>query len=164
MVVHPSARVCTNTNTVGEQITATLADPVSGTNGVTIPAGSKVTMTIAALKRSENMKDPITMTLDVNSVTVGGTTYPVNASVTHEDIERVRDEPTEKDVQKVVGGAVIGAVAGKIIGKSAKGAVVGGAAGAAAGAGVAAATANYQGCIAQGSNVTIKLNSSLAIR
>ena len=119
--------------------------------------------TIARLKRSENSRDPIRMTLRVRSVSFGGKTYPLKATVTHENIERVRNEPKSKDVQKVVGGAVIGAVAGRIIGRSTKGAVIGGAAGAATGAGVAAATANYEGCIARGSNVTVRLSAPVTI-
>ena len=65
-------------------------------------------------------------------------------------VDRVKDQPTGKDVQKVGIGAVAGAIAGRIIGKSTKATVIGGAVGAAAGAATAAATANYQGCIQSG--------------
>ncbi|MDE3152432.1 MAG: hypothetical protein KGL93_09335 [Gemmatimonadota bacterium] len=164
LVLHPSAKVCTNTNKVGEELKATVADAVQGTNGVSIPAGAIVTLKITALKRSENSKDPIDMGFNPVSVEFGGHTYALNATVTEEKIDRIRNEPKEKDVQKVVGGAVLGAIAGKLIGKSTKGAVVGAATGAAAGAGVAAATANYEGCIAQGSNMTIKLASPVTIQ
>lgn len=164
LVLHPSAKVCTNTNKVGEEVKATVADAVQGTNGVSIPAGAIVTLRITALKRSENSKDPIDMGFNPVSVEFGGHSYALNATVTEEKIDRIRNEPKEKDVQKVVGGAVLGAIAGKLIGKSTKGAVVGAATGAAAGAGVAAATANYEGCIEQGSNMTIKLASPVTIQ
>lgn len=164
LVLHPSARVCTDSNKVGEIVTATVADPVTGTNGVTVPAGAVVRLKIVALKRSENVKDPINMDFEPQSVEFGGHTYALSAKVTEEKIDRIRNEPTSKDVQKVVGGAVVGAIAGKLIGKSTKGAVVGAAAGAAAGAGVAAATANYEGCIAQGSNMTVQLTAPLVIK
>ncbi|MDE3128646.1 MAG: hypothetical protein KGL38_11610 [Gemmatimonadota bacterium] len=164
LVIHPSERVCTNTHKVGQIVSATVADPVDGTNGVRIPAGAVVKLEIVALKRSENVKDPIDMGFKVQSVTFDGRTYEMAAAVTKETIERVRNEPKEKDVQKVVGGAVIGAIAGKILGKSDKGAVVGAAAGAAAGAGVAATTANYEGCIAQGSDMLVKLTAPVIIR
>ncbi len=163
LVLHPSEKVCTNTHKVGDTLTATLADAVPATNGKSIPAGATVTLKITALKRSENTKDPIDMGFDPVSVTFGGQTYAMSATVTDEKIDRVRNEPKSKDVQKVATGAVIGAIAGKLIGKSTKGAVVGAAAGAAAGAGVAATTANYEGCIAQGSDMTIKLNSAITI-
>ncbi|HVZ78173.1 MAG TPA: hypothetical protein VG818_09365 [Gemmatimonadaceae bacterium] len=164
LVLHPSEKVCTNTHKIGDHVTATVAEAVSGTNGVSIPAGATVSMTITHLKRSENARDPIDMGFEVNSVAFGGHTYPMSATVESEQIDKVRNEPKEKDVQKVVGGAVVGAIAGKLLGKDTKGAVVGAAAGAAAGAGVAAATANYEGCIAQGSNMTVKLNSAVQVQ
>lgn len=164
LILHPSEKVCTNTHKVGDVVETTVADAVQGTNGLSIPAGAIVKMTITALKRSENVKDPIDMGFRVESVAFGGHTYAMSATVTNETIDRVRNEPTSKDVQKVVGGALVGAIAGKLIGKSTKGAVVGGAAGAAAGAGVAATTANFEGCIAQGSNMTVKLTAPVTIR
>ena len=164
LVLNNSSRVCTNTNKVGDKITATVSEPVTGTNGAVIPAGATVTMTVTQLKRSENSNDKIIMEFEVNSVSFGGHTYPIEAAVQEASIDRVRNEPKSKDVQKVATGAVIGAIAGKIIGKSTKGAVIGGAAGAAAGAATAAATANYEGCIAQGGRIVVQLSSAAQIR
>jgi hypothetical protein len=162
--LHASDKVCTNTNAVGDHVTATLDGAVSGSNGAAIPSGATVNMTVTQLKRSENSNDPIVIQFAVNSVTFGGRTYPLDASVTSASIDRIRDESKGKDVQKVAVGAVAGAIAGKLIGKSTKGAVIGGAAGAAAGAGVAAATANYQGCIPSGGAIVVKLNSPAMVR
>jgi hypothetical protein len=162
--LHSSDKICTNTNAVGDHVTATLDGAVSGTNGATIPSGATVNMTVTQLKRSENSNDPIVIQFAVNSVTFGGKTYPLDASVTSASIDRVRDESRAKDVQKVGIGAVAGAIAGKLIGKSTKGAVIGGAAGAAAGAGIAAATANYQGCVPSGGSIVVKLNSSATVK
>ncbi|HVA57344.1 MAG: hypothetical protein WBQ26_04970 [Gemmatimonadaceae bacterium] len=164
LLLHPSQKVCTNTNKVGDVVQATVAAAVPGSNGVSIPAGAVVRLTITALKRSENVKDPIDMGFRVESVTFAGQTYAMSATVTAEAIDHVRNEPTSKDVQKVVGGALVGAIAGKLIGKSTTGAVVGGAAGAAAGAGVAATTANFEGCIAEGSDMTVKLTAPVVIK
>lgn len=157
-------KVCTNTNQVGDHITATVQNAVTGTNGVVIPAGAIVDMTATELKRSENARDPVHMYFQVNSVSFGGNTYPLDATVTESAIDKIRDEPTSKDVQKVAAGAVIGGIAGKLIGKSTKGAVVGAAAGAAAGGAAAVATANYQGCIATGGAMKIKLNSPATVK
>ena len=164
LVLNNSSRVCTNTNKVGDKITATVSEPVTGTNGAVIPAGATVTLTVTQLKRSENSNDKIVMEFEVNSVSFNGHTYPIEATVQEASIDRVRNEPKSKDVQKVATGAVIGAIAGKIIGKSTKGAVIGGAAGAAAGAATAAATANYEGCIAQGARIVVQLSSAAQIR
>jgi hypothetical protein len=162
--LHAGDKVCTNTNAVGDHVTATLDGAVSGTNGATIPSGATVNMTVTQLKRSENSNDPIVIQFAVNSVSFGGKTYPLDASVQSASIDRIRDESKGKDVQKVAVGAVAGAIAGKLIGRSTKGAIIGGAAGAATGAGVAAATANYQGCIPSGGSIVVKLNSAATVK
>jgi len=161
---HANSRICTNTNAVGDHVTATVENAVSGSNGAMIPAGATVNMTVTQLKRSENSNDPIVMEFAVNSVTFNGHTYPIEATVASAAVDRIKDQPQSKDVQKVAIGAVAGAIAGKIIGKSTKGAVIGGAAGAAAGAATAAATANYQGCISSGGNIVVKLTSAATVR
>jgi len=159
-----NARVCTNTYQVGQTFTASLANAVSGSNGATIPAGANVTLEVTQLKRSENINDKIVMEFAVKSVAFGGRTYAVNGNVASADVERVRNQPKSKDVQKVVGGAVIGAIAGQILGKNTKSTVVGAAAGAAAGAGTAAATANYEGCVPDGGAIVVNLDAPLQVR
>jgi hypothetical protein len=164
LTTHSNSRICTNTNAVGDHVTATVENTVAGSNGAVIPAGATVNMTVTQLKRSENSNDPIVMEFAVNSVTFNGHTYPIEATVASAAVDRVKDQPQSKDVQKVAIGAVAGAIAGKIIGKSTKGAVIGGAAGAAAGAATAAATANYQGCISSGGSIVVKLTSAATVR
>lgn len=160
----PSQTVCTNTIKVGDRVTATTQNAVSGTNGAVIPAGATVTMTATTLKRSENANDPIVMEFAVNSVTFGGKTYPIEGTVTQASVDRVKDQPQSKDVQKVAVGAAVGAIAGRILGHSTKATVIGGAAGAAAGAAAASATANYQGCVPSGGSITVKLTSAATVR
>src|SRR5512146_359256 len=139
LTTHSNAKVCTNTNAVGDHVTATLDNAVSGSNGATIPAGATVNLTVTRLKRSENANDPIIMEFAVNSVTFGGHTYPIDATVASADVTRIRDQPQSKDVQK-------------------------GAAGAAAGAAAASATANYQGCIESGHSIVIKLTAPATVK
>jgi hypothetical protein len=158
-----NAEICTNTNAIGDNVTAATTEAISGTNGTAIPAGATVNMTVTNLKRSENVNDKIVMEFRVVSISWGGKTYPVDASVTDADVEKIRDQPQSKDVQKVAVGAAAGAIAGKILGKSTKATVIGGAAGAAAGAATAAATANYQGCIRQGRRITVRLDAPLSL-
>jgi hypothetical protein len=161
---HASSKICTNTNAVGDHVTATLENAVSGSNGAMIPAGATVNLTVTQLKRSENVNDPVVMEFAVNSVTFGGKTYPIEATVASAAVEKIRDQPAAKDAQKVGIGAVAGALAGKLIGKSTKATVIGGAAGAAAGAAAAAATSNYQGCINAGGNIVVKLTAPATVR
>ncbi|MEO8562831.1 MAG: hypothetical protein ABI601_12190 [bacterium] len=159
-----NSRVCTNTYTVGQTFTATVANAVSGSNGATIPAGANVSLEVTQLKRSENANDKIIMEFAVRSVTFGGKTYAVTGTVADADVERVRNQPKSKDTQKVVGGAIIGAIAGQILGKSTKSTVIGAAAGAAAGAGAVAATSNYEGCVPDGGSIAVNLTAPLQVR
>jgi len=164
LTTNSSSKICTGTNAVGDHVTATVQTPVTGSNGATIPAGATVNMTVTALKRSENTNDKIVMEFAVNSVTFGGRTYPIEASVESAAINRVKDQPSNKDVQKVGIGAAAGAIVGRIFGKSTKATVIGGAAGAAAGAAAAAATANYQGCIDSGGSIVLKLTAPATVK
>ena len=159
-----NSKVCTNTNKVGDTFTARVNEAVMGSNGAMIPAGSTVTLRITQLKRSENANDNVVVGLSVLSVVANGKTYALNADVTSAQIEKVRNEPKSKDMQKVIGGAVLGGLIGQAVGKDTKGTVIGAAAGAAAGTVAAKATANYEGCINSGDTIRIKLNQAAEVR
>ncbi|MEO7366727.1 MAG: hypothetical protein ABIZ36_02140 [Gemmatimonadaceae bacterium] len=159
-----NSRVCTNTHRVGQRFTATVANAVEGSNGAVIPAGATATVEITELSRSENVNDKINMGFRVVSVSFGGRTYPVSATTTYANIDRVKNQPKNKDIQKVAGGAVVGAIIGQVLGGSTKATVIGAAAGAAAGSGAAAATANYEGCVPDGGRITVTLDSSTQVQ
>jgi hypothetical protein len=159
-----SSNVCTDTHKVGDVVTATTTETINGTNGASIPAGSVVTLEVERLKRIDNAGDNLVVDFRVVSVRAGGRTYAINGSVTEKDITKIRDQPKDKDVQKVVGGAVVGAIAGKILGGSTKATVGGAAAGAAAGVATAAATTNYKGCVNTGSRIVVRLDGPIEIR
>jgi hypothetical protein len=159
-----NSRVCTNTNRVGQHFTATVSETVSGSNGVTIPAGATANIEITELKRSENANDNVVMGFRVTSVSFGGRTYPVAATTSYARVEKVRNQPKDKDIQKVAGGAAVGAIIGQVLGKSTKGTVIGAAAGAAAGTAAAAATSNYEGCVPDGGRITVSLDSPVQVQ
>lgn len=161
--VRANSDLCTNTHKVGDTFQATVNESVVGSNGATIPAGATVTLTVTKLNRSENVNDPIEMQFSVDRVSFGGKSYNINGSVASLPVERVRNQPKSKDVQKVVGGAAIGAIAGQVLGKNTKSTVIGAAAGAAAGAATAAATANYEGCVRAGGNFVVTLSDAVTI-
>lgn len=158
------SKICTNTSRVGERFNATLTQSVSGSNGAVIPAGAVATVEVTELKRSENANDDIVMGFRIVSVSFGGKTYPVSATTSYAQVNKVRNQPKSKDVQKVVGGAAIGAIAGQILGKSTKATVIGAAVGGAAGAATAAGTANYEGCVNSGGRITATLNSPAQVQ
>lgn len=159
-----NSRICTNTNRVGQRFSATVSNSVTGSNGAVIPAGATATVEITELKRSENVNDEIRMGFRIVSVTFGGRTYPLDATTTHASVDRVRNQPKDKDVQKVVGGAAIGAIIGQVLGRDTKSTVIGAATGAAAGTAAAATTANYEGCVPSGGRITVRLDSSAQVQ
>ena len=158
-----SSKVCTNTHHVGDHFNATVTNAVTGSNGAVIPEGATANVEVTELKRSENANDNVVMGFRVTSVSFGGHTYPVSATIASAEVTKVRNQPKNKDIQKVIGGAAIGAIAGQILGKSTKATVIGAAAGGAAGAGAAAATANYEGCVNSGGRITATLNSAATV-
>jgi hypothetical protein len=157
-------RICTNTNKVGQRFNATVTNAITGSNGAVIPEGATATVEVTELKRSENVNDNVVMGFRVVAVSFGGHTYPVSATTSYAQVDRVKNQPKSKDVQKVAGGAAIGAIAGQILGKSTKSTIIGGAIGAAAGAGAAATTSNYEGCVSSGGKITATLNSSTQVQ
>ncbi|HZJ00999.1 MAG TPA: hypothetical protein VFD22_10095 [Gemmatimonadaceae bacterium] len=159
-----NSRVCTNTHKVGQRFSATVSNTVTGSNGATIPAGATATVEITELSRSENANDRINMGFRVVSVTFGGRTYPIDATTTYANVDRVRNQPKSKDVQKVIGGAAVGAIIGQVLGKDTKSTVIGAATGAAAGTAAAAATANYEGCVPSGGRLTITLDNAATVK
>ena len=159
-----TSKVCTNTNKVGDRFSATLTEPVTGSNGAVIPAGATAVIEVTKLKRSENANDNIEMGFAVKTISFGGATYNVDGDVTSAAVDRVRNSSKGNDAKKVIGGAVLGAVIGQVIGKDTKGTVIGAAGGAAAGTAAAAATANYEGCVNDGAKIVITLTSPLTIK
>lgn len=159
-----TSKVCTNTNKVGDVFTATVTDPVSGTNGATIPAGSMVSIELTQLTRSENADQQIVIGFRVVSIGVGEEKYLPDAEVVNAKIDRVAAQDGGDAAKKVAGGAVAGAIVGQILGRNRRGTLIGAAVGAAAGGAAAASAAGkFDGCVDVGSPVTVKLNAPLTV-
>ena len=163
--VSTGARMCTNTHKVGDVFNATLAADVVGSNGVRIPAGSTVTLTVTESAISKNSKDNWKFAFDVVSVSVGSQTYAVEGDVTNvASIEAVRSQSTGQQAGKVATGAAVGAIAGQLLGKNTKSTVIGAAVGAAAGGAVAAGTTDYEGCLPANGTITIAISKAFTVR
>ena len=157
-------KVCSNTVTAGEKFTASLEESVTATNGVVIPEGATGSFEVVEAKTAKNSNDQTSLTVKLVSVTYGGRTYPLEATVQSASAERVRSATKGTDAKKVAGGAILGAIAGQIIGKNTKGTVIGAAAGAAAGTAAASATANFDTCINAGAGISATLDAPVTVR
>jgi hypothetical protein len=158
-----ATKVCTNTNKVGDRFNATLTSDVTGTNGVTLPAGATVSIELTELKRSVDSKTNIVMGFRVVSITSEGRTYTPDAEVVSASIDRVRSQDRGDDAKKVATGAAAGAIIGQVLGRNTKGTLIGAAVGAAAGAAAASSTSDYEGCVNAGAPVMVRLTGPLTI-
>lgn len=158
-------RVCTNTNSVGDRITASLAESVTGSNGVVIPAGATAVLEVTSLGRSNQAGENMNIGLIVRSIAYGGKTYPVNGEIVSAGVEKVK-APDNNDATKVAGGAVVGAILGRILGGRSKtrGTIIGAAGGAAAGAVLAHQTEKYDACLPSGGRIVVRLDSPMSVQ
>jgi len=130
---------------------------------VDIPAVAVVNGKISDVKPAPNPSTPGTLTLTVSSITVRGTSYPIEASVDSlETIHKGRGV-TSGDAAKVGAGAVAGAVLGRILGGNKKGTIIGGVVGGAAGAAVANRTKDSDIVLPAGAHIIIRLTKELAV-
>jgi hypothetical protein len=114
-----------------------LTDVIAG-NAVAIPRGATVTGTVVDAKKAGVFKGQGMLGLTINSVTLGGTVYPVVSQVWQHD---GRDK-TVGTVNNTIGTSAIGALFGAVIGGG-EGAAIG--AGVGAGAGLAGSAASPRG-------------------
>jgi hypothetical protein len=130
-----------------------LAASVTATNGIVIPEGATGTFEVVEAKTAKGSNDQTSFTVKLVSVTYGGRTYPLEATVQSTSAERVRSSSKGTDAKKVAGGAILGAIAGQLIGKGTRGTMIG-----------AAATANFDTCINAGAGISATLDAPVTVR
>ena len=151
--------ITSRTDKAGQTVVATVTTDVQDASGrVVIPAGSKVTLTIAEIHESENKGDKTgKLTLTPSSVEIAGVIHSLEASAVALD-RTLRDRKTNTgDVAKVGAGTAVGAVLGRVIGGNTKGAVIGGILGGAVGTQRAIQTQDRDVVVPAGSRVEITL-------
>jgi len=160
-----SESISTRQAKAGDAFTATVAQDVKDVVGhVVIPAGSAVQGTIVAAEPAPNPNASGRLELAVQTVSVRGSSYAVDATVESKDTVMQGRGVTKGDAAKVGGGAIAGALVGKLLGKNTKGALIGGAVGAAAGAAAARASRDIDVVLPKGAAITLKLNKPLTVK
>ncbi|MFN0179981.1 MAG: glycine zipper domain-containing protein [Gemmatimonadales bacterium] len=157
--------ISSRTDKAGETFTAAVSSDVKDSRGrVVIPAGSTLTMQITELESAKDKgKADGKITVLVTSVTVGGQTFPLSASITSmAHTLKGRGVGTD-EVGKTAAGAGIGAIAGRIIGGTTKGTVIGAVVGGAAGAVIAVQTANRDVVVVAGTPMVVTLNEAVTL-
>lgn len=149
---------------VGDKLAATLDEPMMGSRGAEIPAGSTVVLEVASVQ-SGDKADNAQITFRVRSIVVNDKTYSVSAdAVPTSALDRTQVAGSgNTDTKKVIGGAIAGAILGRMIGHDAKGTIIGAAAGAATGAAVSRAGGKWEGCLPAGAHIRLRLNEPLVL-
>ena len=144
-------------------MTATVPADVKNSAGqVVIPAGSKVTLEVTAIKESENKGDTTgTLTLKPTSITINGNSQTLPASISGVKTSLQGRSTNAGDIAKVGAGTAAGAIVGRVLGGSTKGAVIGGIIGGAVGAQRAVETKDRDVVVPSGTQVTLTLNDKL---
>ena len=147
------SRVCSTTNRPGDRLVMRLREPVSGPDGVTLPAGTAVLLEVAQADS--------TVVLRVRSVQVDGELLPLVASATPDAPAAETTTGGGVDKKKVIGGAIAGAIIGQVLGKDTRGTVIGAAGGAAAGAAAGRRAGVRERCLPEGAIVRVVLDQPL---
>lgn len=154
------AGISSRTHKAGQKLTGTVSSDVKDKAGRTvIPAGSKVYITIAAIRESERKSDKTgKLVLTPTKVVIAGRSYPVSGSARALD-RTLKDRKTNAgDLAKVGVGVGAGALLGTAVsGGSTKGAVIGGVAGGAVGAQRAVETQDRDVVVPVGSRLKVTL-------
>jgi hypothetical protein len=156
--------ISSRTDKAGATVTGTVASDVTDASGrVVIPAGSRVTLTIAEIHESENKGDKTgKLTLTPTAVEIAGQSYPLDGSAVALD-RTLRDRKTNAgDVAKVGVGTAAGAIVGRVIGGSTKGAVIGGIIGGAVGTQRAIETQDQAVVVPASSRVEVTLGGTFS--
>jgi len=151
----------TDHNQPGDGFSATVEQAVMGENGqVVIPAGATVHGRVTAVSRSNHVGEAAVISLAFESVSIGGRSYPLQATVVDAHPQRVTRNSVGRTAERAAAGAAAGAILGKIFGKSSiKGAVLG----AATGTAIAMGTADVDAVLQQGSRVVIRTDAPVTV-
>jgi hypothetical protein len=152
-----TTRICSRTNRPGDKLVGTLTEPITVSDGSTIPAGTSVVFEVADAQPNGEVA------LRVRAISVQGTSVPLEGTTTAEGTRESARVPNGDDKGKVVRGAIIGAIAGRILGGGSKGAIIGAAGGAAVGTAQAMKGAGSESCLSPGATVRVTLASSVTL-
>jgi len=153
-------------NKVGDEVLATVGADVKDASGhVVIPAGSKVTLQVTAIKESENKGDTTgTLTLKPTAISINGLSQPLPASISGVKSKLEGRGTGAGDIAKVGAGTAAGAVVGRVLGGSTKGAIIGGIIGGAVGTQRAVETKDRDVVVPAGTTVTLTLDDRLVAK
>jgi hypothetical protein len=155
----------TETNRVGDTFTATLQHAITdGSGNVIVPAGATIRGRLTQVDKSGHVGATGIIKLAFESVSFGGSSYPIDATVVRANPQRQNRTSVQEQAAKVTAGAAAGAVLGRVLGRDTRSTIRGAAVGAAAGTAIAMGTADVDVVLPQGSEMVIRLDSPITVR
>jgi hypothetical protein len=163
--VHLEETLATDQNQVGDPFSALLTDPIVDLNGrILLPSGALVRGRVTGAEKSNRVGENAVITLAFESVTFGGKSYPLLASVVEANPERKTRTTKTQSAGKIAAGAAAGAVVGQVLGKNTRSTVTGAVVGAAAGTAIALGTADVDAVLPAGSRMVIRLDAPVEVQ
>jgi hypothetical protein len=154
----------TETNRAGDSFTATVQQAILDADGnVVVPAGAIIRGRVTQVQKSGRVGETAVVNLAFESVSFGGDSYPLQASVVQADPQRKSRESTGEQVGKAAAGAAAGAILGRVLGKDTKSTIKGAVIGAAAGTAIAMGTADVDAVLPAGSTMIIRIDAPVTV-
>jgi hypothetical protein len=156
----------TEQNRVGDEFTASVAEPLNTTDGdLVVPKGAVIHGTITGLHASEHTGDQAAIKLDFDTLTINGQAYAFNAKITSTDLKTQGGDTRNETLKKAGIGAAAGAALGAILGDASLGKIaLGGLLGAAAGTAISLGAGDVQAVLPKGTPMTIQSTQMVALR
>lgn len=148
----------------GDSFTARLDNPIVDASGaVIVPAGATVRGRVTAVAASGRVGQTAAIKLAFESVSFGGQSYPLHATVQSAEVQQSTRTSTAESAGKVAAGAAAGAILGQVLGKDTESTLKGAAIGAAAGTAVAMGTTEVDAVLPQGAEVVIRVDQPITV-
>jgi hypothetical protein len=164
LAIRMNDELSTDRSQVGDGFTATLTAPIVDAYGtVLVPAGATVRGRVTAVAPSTRVGSTASMNLAFESISFGGNSYPLDATVERADVQQRTRTSAGEQAGKVAVGAAAGAILGQVIGRDRSSTIRGAAIGAAAGTAVAIGTADVDAVLPSGADVVIRLDRPIEV-
>jgi hypothetical protein len=164
LAIRMNDELSTERSQAGDVFTATLTAPLVDAAGIVlVPAGATVRGRVTAVAPSTRVGQTATMNLAFESISFGGQSYPLNATVERADVQQKTRTSTAEQAGKIAAGAAAGAILGQVIGRDRSSTIRGAAVGAAAGTAIAMGTADVDAVLPAGAEVVIRLDQPIQV-
>jgi hypothetical protein len=148
----------------GDVFYATVRDDVLGSAGeVLLPIGTVLKGHVVESRPSASSEEAPVLSLEFESVTVGGAARPLKATVVDAEMEVQTRDSNTTTAAKVGTGAAAGALVGRLLGRDRGSAVRGAVVGTVAGTAAALATRSGHATLPPGARLVIRLDARLIV-